>query len=468
MKDESLSHQEKTVRLLHIEDDVLDFELLRAALAKITSSRFDLDHCDSLQAAELLLEDRGDAHYDVVILDLSLPDANGLEAIRHLRAKYSLIPIIILTGNEVTEDITWALNAGAQDYLLKGHYTAELLNRTISYSVDRMQHQREISTLAHLDQLTQLPNRLSFNLHIEYLLNRSRRHTTDIYLLMLDFDGFKQVNDVYGHQSGDNFLEAMAGRFKQLLRSPDFVARLGGDEFAIVIEQDPNNEKGLTIMLDRLREVLAEPLFLEEFSREVNPRCSIGVAKFDNCPAEPMSLNTLLHQADTAMYEAKRNGGNDYQFYDEEIQKRTALRRNIDVIINKAIEDDEFVLFYQPIVALKTGACQGLEALIRWRQPDGTLASPVDFIPALEESNRIIEVGAWVLRRACQDFKRLVETGCMDYSQHMSVNVSPKQFLAEGFLAKVSDIIDQKQNTGTVPPPRDYRTPADRKPRDDD
>ena len=435
------SLEDKTIRLLHIEDDVLDFELLSSALAKITSNTFELDHSDSLKEAEALMEANGNSHYDIVILDLSLPDANGLEAIRHLRARYSLIPIIILTGNEVTEDITWALNAGAQDYLLKGHYTPELLHRTISYSVDRMEHQREISKLAHLDQLTQLPNRLSFNLHIEYLLNRSRRYTTDIYLLMLDFDSFKQVNDVYGHQAGDFFLAEISERLRQMLRSPDFVARLGGDEFAVVIEQDSENEKGLTKMLDRLREVLSEPLHLGDFSRDVHPRCSIGVAKFDNCIAEPMSLNTLLHQADTAMYEAKRNGGNDYQFYDEDIQKRTALRRNIDVIINKALEDEEFVLYYQPIVCLKTGSCQGLEALIRWRQPDGSMASPVDFIPALEESNRIIEVGGWVLQRAAKDFKRLVETGHMDYTQHISVNVSPKQFLAEGFLSSVAEII---------------------------
>ena len=432
---------EKLIRLLHIEDDQLDFELLKNAIARIDTSKYELDHSDSLKSAEELLASKSDSHYDVVILDLSLPDANGLDAIRHLRAKHSLIPIIILTGNEVTEDITWALNAGAQDYLLKGHYSPELLHRTISYSVDPMQHQREISTLAHLDQLTQLPNRLSFNLHIEYLLNRARRYTTDIYLLMLDFDAFKQVNDVYGHQSGDEFLSTMAQRLNRLLRSPDFVARLGGDEFAIVIEQDSENEKGLMAMLDRLKQALSEPIYLEEYSRHVNPRCSIGVAKFDNCPAEPMSLNTLLHQADTAMYEAKRNGGNDYQFYDEDIQKRTAMRRNIDVIINQALEDEQFVLFYQPIVALKTGECQGLEALIRWRQPDGTMASPVDFIPALEESNRIIEVGGWVLRRACEDFKRLVESGYMNTTQHMSVNVSPKQFLAEGFYDKVSEII---------------------------
>ncbi|MGI4746578.1 MAG: putative bifunctional diguanylate cyclase/phosphodiesterase [Janthinobacterium lividum] len=276
--------------------------------------------------------------------------------------------------------------------------------------------------IARHDSLTGLPNRLRFREHMEHTLTHLSRQTGGCALLYLDLDGFKGVNDVMGHAAGDALLCAVSSRLSQCTRDIELVARLGGDEFAIV-QTDLHQPAAAEALADRLVRALRESFDIDGYSIVIGT--SIGIALVDHAT---LSTDTLLHDADLALYRAKAEGRGTWRFFTADMDLQVRLRRALEDDLRKALALGQFEVFYQPLVGAGTQRLTAFEALLRWHHPQRGMVSPADFIPVAEEIGLIVEIGAWVLERACTD--------AAEWPAHISVavNVSAEEFLKGDLL----------------------------------
>lgn len=303
----------------------------------------------------------------------------------------------------------------------------------------RKEAERKLETQALHDYLTGLPNRSLFQDRLEHAIERGTRTGAQVALLYLDLDRFKAVNDTAGHAAGDVLLQQVASRLSCFLRGGDSVARLGGDEFAILLEDIPDVNAALSAA-KRIADLLSEPIGLPMGDFETG--ASIGVALSSPDTGSP---EDLVRQADVAMYEAKRLGGHRYQLYGAELEeKRDIVPHHLEGDLQRAIERDELVLHYQPIVDLAGTRIVGVEALVRWPHPELGMLAPATFIPLAEESGIILALDQWVLTRACQEIKRLVEKRVVTSdSFYVSVNFSKRHLEEEEDPAEaVERIVD--------------------------
>ncbi|MCF6280781.1 MAG: EAL domain-containing protein [Candidatus Polarisedimenticolaceae bacterium] len=280
----------------------------------------------------------------------------------------------------------------------------------IKHSQEKLEH------LAHHDPLTSLPNRILLDLHLTQGIERAKRQNSVLAVLFLDLDRFKNVNDSLGHPAGDELLKKVSLRLKQILRAEDLVARLGGDEFALVLEA-PSDGQSVARIAQKCIDAFVAPFDIEDCA--VYTSTSIGISIY---PDDGVTVDALLKHADTAMYHAKGQGRNSYRFYNKRMTQFAVDRLALEVKLRQALEQDELVLQYQPQVSLSTGEISGVEALIRWRQADGTLRFPDQFIPVAEESALIERVDRWVLNEACRQAKRWLDMGLPTIN--MAVNIS--------------------------------------------
>lgn len=293
---------------------------------------------------------------------------------------------------------------------------------------ERIQH------LAHFDILTGLPNRQLFDDRLHHAVTRAARDESKLAVMFVDLDHFKHINDSLGHFAGDQVLRITAERLNSCVRDADTVARLGGDEFTLLIENISLNGE-LERLVDRLLQTLAEPIHLNE--RELFIGTSIGIALF---PRDGSSAETLLKNADTAMYRAKAGGRGHASYFDETMSQATLRRLALTTALRRAIDNDELVLYLQAQAALNDQRIIGFEALLRWQSPEHGWVMPNDFIPLAEEAGLIIPIGHWVLRTACAE--------AMRWSPHpdgpqLAVNVSPIQLLAPDFVKDVAEVLQQ-------------------------
>jgi len=299
---------------------------------------------------------------------------------------------------------------------------------------ERIQH------LATHDSLTDLPNRVLFSQMLELTINASRRYDRRFALLFVDLDRFKIVNDTLGHDAGDLLLKAVAERLQQCSRSSDVVARLGGDEFVVLAQGVADREQAAAAARKILSTVL-QPVTIRE--RECRVTASIGICLF---PADAEDEHTLMKQADSAMYHAKEEGKNNYQFYSGEFRSQALDRIELEAALQRALEREELFLHYQAKVDFRTGAITGVEALLRWDHPDLGTVAPMHFIPVAEETGLIVPIGRWVLRTACGQNVAWQRAGLPRV--RISVNLSPRQFADDHLLA---DIDDSLRETGLEP-----------------
>jgi diguanylate cyclase (GGDEF)-like protein/PAS domain S-box-containing protein len=289
---------------------------------------------------------------------------------------------------------------------------------------ERLLAEEKIRHLAHYDALTDLPNRVSFYEQVQTVLSHMRR-TESIAVFSLDLDHFKSVNDTLGHPAGDLLLQAAAGRMRSCVRGEDIVARLGGDEFAIV--QVPSERPlDITALAQRLIEVVGAPYDLDGHQVVVGTSVGIAIA-----PADSDQPDILMKKADLALYRAKADGGGVYRFFEIEMDARMEARRLLELDLRKAIAVGEFELYYQPIIDVKSGRITSCEALIRWHHPERGLVAPLDFIPVAEETGLIVQIGEWVLRRACAEAARWPK------NVTVAVNLSPAQFKSRNLVPTV-------------------------------
>jgi diguanylate cyclase (GGDEF)-like protein len=294
---EQLASVRDAVRVLLVEDNPGDRRLVQEMLREVGSDSV-LTSCDRVSAALDPLQ-RGLA--DLVLLDLSLPDAHGLEGLRRLRAAAPEVPVVVLSGNSSDELALEAVQAGAQDYLIKGNVDGSTLTRAMRYAVERQRAERRLARLALRDPLTGLPNRVLFADRLEQALARSGRHPDELALMFIDLDGFKEVNDRLGHLAGDEVLIEVGRRLRSELRSADTVARLGGDEFVVLCDEMADDAAAVALA-KRLNEVLSEPYATAAGEAILAAAIGVAIAEVEE------EAGALLRRADTAMYAAKRAG----------------------------------------------------------------------------------------------------------------------------------------------------------------
>ncbi|MEO5699236.1 MAG: EAL domain-containing protein [Casimicrobiaceae bacterium] len=319
--------------------------------------------------------------------------------------------------------------------------------RTLEEKVTQRTKELEVATahaykLAQHDILTGLPNRSLLAQRLKQLLAQAQREHTHVACLFIDFDHFKRINDTLGHDCGDQLLQSVAQRLTSAVREADIVARLGGDEFVLILPGlDPAHATFETMtVLARVREAFLAPFRLADQMPTLT--CSIGVSMFPLDAADP---GTLIKQADTAMYAAKEAGRNAYRFYTADMNARVQLRLQLETDMRRGLMDDEFFLMFQPQIDMQTGRACGVEALLRWRDPQRGIISPSDFIPIAEESGMIQTLGARVLRDSCKQVMQWHRQGML---LRLSVNLSVQQLQHDSWLSIVEDAL----NSSNLPP----------------
>ena len=325
----------------------------------------------------------------------------------------------------------WLLDHGAPYTDLDGEFAGYL---GTCYDIeDRKQYEFQLEYQAQHDALTGLPNRNLLADRISQVISRVRRHESLVGVVFLDLDNFKVINDSLGHEVGDHILKEVGNRLAGAVRDGDTVARYGGDEFVAVLA-DLAQEEDAANAVRKLMAAMAASFTVA--GRDIVVNASLGVAV---CPRDGEEQAVLLRNADTALHRAKEAGRNTFQFYAAEMNQRLMVRLNLERDMRRALENGEFLLHYQPQVNLASGAITGVEALVRWRQPERGIVSPGEFIPLAEETGLIVPLGEWVLREACRQAKAWRDAGLPEIV--MSVNLSARQFRQPGLTQTILGVL---------------------------
>ena len=303
---------------------------------------------------------------------------------------------------------------------------------------ERKALEAELERRASHDPLTGLPNRHAFVERIGQALRRTRRkqNSRKVGVLFMDLDGFKTINDSLGHEAGDRLLVAVAECLRNRLRTEDVLARFGGDEFAVLLEDTAGTSEAIRVA-QRIAEDLREPFTVDDFQVSVNTSIGItlGTAQAKDDPER------MLREADSAMYRAKEEGPGRYAVFDPAMQARAQKRLELEAELRQALEQGEFVLYYQPEVSLHDGKMVGIEALLRWQHPQRGLLQPSAFMPLAEETDLIVPIGRWVLEEACGQAKRWEEERPLASPMTMEINLSSKQLRRQGLVRTVEEAL---------------------------
>lgn len=412
---------------------------------------------------------------DLILLDVKMPDISGFEVCLTLKTNPLTceIPIIFLSAIDEVIDKVRAFEVGGVDYITKPFQTEEVLARVKNHIAlqaakaeihqlnEALEHriqerttqleeanqelQREITERqiaeelliynALHDPLTGLPNRVLFVDRAEMLLKRAKRNPNYMFaLLFLDFDRFKLINDSLGHMVGDQLLIAISQLLQDSVRMSDTIARLGGDEFTILLDDihdisEPSN------VAERIQQALKSPLMVEGFT--VFTSVSIGIAISS---VEYVSSSELLRDADIAMYRAKERGG-CHEIFNPGMHAEMRKRLQLENDLRRALEQQEFLAYYQPIISLQTGALVGFEALIRWQHPERGLVPPIQFIPVAEDTGLIVAIGEWVMHESCRQLRVWQEQYPSSMPLKMAVNLASKEIASPDLLGKIDRVL---------------------------
>lgn len=310
------------------------------------------------------------------------------------------------------------------DRIIRSHENAE-----------RRAQAEQMHYMAYHDPLTGLPNRALFKDRFQHAVTIANRTQKSLGVMFIDIDRFKAINDSMGHESGDAVLIEAAKRIRTCLRASDTACRIGGDEFTVILERLPSNEHAAQVA-NRLIQKFSEPM--QVGSREIVVTASIGIAVY---PGATQDIQRLLRDADAAMHAAKESGRNGYVFYTQEMETRAQESLEYELGLRQALQNREFLVYYQPRVNTATGTVTGAEALLRWQHPRRGLVMPESFIPLLEDTGLVIPVGEWILQQACLQVRRWQDAG--HSSLGVSVNLSMKQFRAGTLLNSVRQALEE-------------------------
>ena len=390
-------------------------------------------HVDSLRGALAIL---GHQRFDAILLDLGLPDASGAQTVSEVQRTVPEMPLLVLSATEDDNLAMQLVQAGAQDFLIKGEADGQQLSRAVRYAIRRKHAEVELRCLAQKDPLTGLANRSLFEDRLDQAIIRANRTRTPLALMFLDLDRFKLINDTLGHAVGDRLLRTVGTRLLDCVRECDTVARLGGDEFTVILE-DIKHSQGAITVAEKILSAIERPFRIAD--SEIHTTTSVGIAMYPDCGRD---ATALTRSADAAMYLAKEEGRNAYRFYTEEMDEQALARLEKERAVRQALERNEFRLHYQPQIDLESGRLSGVEALIRW-QPTGMdlLIPPGEFIPLAEDTGLIVPIGEWVLRTACLQFQAWRAAGLPDC--RLSVNLSARQLEHPDITAVIDSVLGE-------------------------
>ncbi len=429
-----------SAKIMMIDDEPINMEIVQAFLEDAGYRHFVLED-DPLRAMETLENEQP----DMLILDLMMPGKNGFDLLREIRShqRYQHLPVIILTSANDNDSKLRVLELGATDLLFKPVDPTELKLRVYN----TLSSKSYLDQLAYYDPVTHLPNSRMFQEHFEWVLRKSHRHEDRLAILNISLDDFGRINAAMGHEAGDSILRQTSELIRNVVRESDIVASVGrtgnrsanlyrseNGAFMLLLERI-NRAEDAALVAERILKAMNQPLQAQD--TEVYLTCSIGIVTY---PEEGNDPATLVRLANTARDYVKTRGGNAFQFSSSVIDMSYRNRLSMEARLRKALEREEFKLYFQPKVDLASGRIRGAEALLRWFNGDQGMISPLEFIPIAEETGLIIPIGKWVLETTCEQLKHWSAISNGNIS--LSANVSARQFQNASFINEVAKIVE--------------------------
>ncbi len=412
----SIEKSNKDINILIVDDDPNSVLLISRTVQEVGYSTTTAD--DGETALQLVQE----RSFDLILLDIMMPGIDGFEVcqlIQEDQDQQNKTPIIFLTSVTDSASIVKGFELGAVDYINKPIIGKELVARVETH-LELSRQRNRLEQQATIDELTQLLNRRGFiNAFNDRLKFHQRTHMMAA-LLFMDLDHFKKINDSMGHGAGDELLKKVSNILRRLIRDTDIIGRFGGDEFVIGL-LDIKSPEDAAMISNKIIADISKPFIVKD--TEVFIGTSIGISLF---PDDTEQLSNLIKNGDNAMYQAKKAGKNCYAFYEKKMEETAKRKLLLDSSLRHAIQNNEFILLYQPQVFSESGEIFGAEVLIRWKRPEQGIISPIEFVPIAEKNGLIVSIGEYVLREACRQTKYWHNHG---YNKiKISVNFSVKQF----------------------------------------
>ena len=432
-------------RILIIDDE----EQIRSLLIDLLGEVY---QCSDAGSAEEALAALSQDTFDLVISDIDMGGMSGLELVPRVHSIAPDTVVVMISGNHDIEFAIKALRVGAFDYISKpidlrhveasveralNHHSLLLEKRLYKEQLESLLQERtaQVDWLAYYDTVTQLPNRALFEDRLTQAVAIARAKNQALGVLFISLDQFKKVNDSLGHGPGDSLLKEFAERLKSCISKSDTVARFGSDEFALLRSQI-NGTKDVIETIGSLSQVLKFAFDLP--GHELFATASVGVSLF---PLDGDDSQTLLKNAGAALYKAKKSGGANYQFFTADMHDLATSRLALETNLRRAIQNEEFLVHYQPRVAVDSLAITGVEALVRWQHPQLGLVPPGQFIPLAEDTGLIVPIGEWVLRTACKQGRRWRDEGFAPIQ--IAVNICARQFHDQDLSQTVIRILEE-------------------------
>ncbi len=438
---------ETKARILIVDDE----SSIRGLLTSILEEKYSCEGAESAEAALALLAIEP---FDLVISDINMPGMSGIDLVARMRESDPDTVVLMISGNQTIDSPIGAIRTGAFDYLRKPFEIQQVemaVDRAVTHAaliaskrkhedhLERLVAERteRLNFIAYNDALTGLPNRAFFE---EEIARRILECPPDgrLSIFLISLDRFKVLRDTLGNTLGTLLLREVADRLKSLQADGAALARFEGDEFAIVSDCPSATET--EDQAKRILELFRSPFALGEYETFVSP--SIGIGSFPDDASEP---GDLLKMVGSALAQVRKNGGNNYLLYTSDLHENALQRLALENDIRKALVRDEFELYYQPKVDTNSGQVAGMEALIRWNVPEQGVVSPIEFIPAAEETGLIVPMGEWILRTACAQARKWYDEG---FRLHLAVNLSPCQFQQSDLVQMITGIVKE---TGLPP-----------------
>ena len=419
------------MKVLLVEDDERDIRQLKSVLADVVESDIRITEVGRLADAKRTL---ADASYDIVLLDLSLPDSLGFEALWQLRGQIADTPIVIFAGPEDEHVARAALGSGAQDYIVKGKYDGTQISRILRYATQTRCSEPVAGPPTLHDELTGLPDLGLFEDRLESALAQARRHRKSVAVHIVDLDGLKTISQTWGEEAGDELLLATAARLQESVRETDTVARLSYDEFGIV-QTELDDPQSAAVLADKLIDAVSQPLKFGAQTAKVD--AAIGIAVH---PQNGESAAALVRNAELAFRQSKQSMVHRYQFFDAEMDTAVAARAQHRREFASSLEQQQFVVHYQPQIAIDSRRIHGVEALVRWRHPQRGFMRPDEFVPDAEHDGQIAPLGKWVLNRTLQQLSEWRRAGLPNIT--VAFNVSAFELLRSDIYETVVQALE--------------------------